>query len=211
MNSGRRISLLAVLGVFVASVVLHSNAWEPLASQTQKEPQGSVLLRCLNDKEFAVRLMYWPPDGDGTYYPTIFHAVGPRDLRFGCWSFDWPRGTTVFVGAPEMVAFGEGLAKLNLGWQEFPKRMSFNAEPAEPGSPVKYKVPVPRGKGMQVDVTCQEASATAEVPPEHICTDMQSLEKAFDSLRGLYSIQLIEWEASCKVPGFDPKRLPEKQ
>jgi len=154
--------------------------------------------------------MYLPPASDHTIYPTIFQGVEPRDLRFGCWAFHWPSGSVVFVAPSEVAALGEAVAKLNLKWQESSKPISFNAEPAEPGSPVKYKVPVPRGDGLQVDLTCEEGSATAELPPERMCAEMPSLEGAFESLRGLYSIQIIEHEANCKIPGFDPKRLPDR-
>ena len=144
------------------------------------------------------------------YYPTIFHGVDERDLRFGCWTLNAPRGLDVFITPSEMSSLIEGLAELNLRWQELDKPMSFNPELAEPGSPMKFKVPVPRGKGVQVDVTCLEGSATTEIPPQRICAAMPSLEKGFETLRGLYSIQIIEWDDGCKIPGFDPTKLPER-
>jgi len=210
MNPVRRIPLTVVLGVALGACLLGPASGEPPGGRPQVR-SGTALRRFIGAKGLAIRLMYWPPDADHTYYPRIFLGVEPSDLNFGCWTFNWPSGTTVFVASKEVTALAEALVSLDLEWHESPRRTSFNAERAEPGSPVKYKVPVPRGKGMQVDLTCDEGSATAELPADRMCAGMPTLEKAFDSPRGVYSIQLIESEAGCKLPGFDPHRLPERR
>jgi len=192
----------------MGALMVHPRTTDRSSPQTQTGAETTILQRCAGERDIAARLMFWPQDSDVPYFPTIFHGVDAQDLSFGCWTSQPPRGWDVFVGLGEMKAFGKALAALNLRWQEFPKPMSFNPQPAEPGSPLKYKVPVPRSKGMQVDVTCGGGSATAELAPDRMCVDMPSLESAFESPRGLYSIEAIEDEAGCKVPGFDPTRLP---
>ena len=210
MNAIWRFCVLLSLALIMGPILLPSAATFSGGPRAEDAPQSLAPLRYLNARDLAIRLFYLPPERDHTYAPTIFHGVDARDLSFGCWVYEWPRGTDVFVASHEMASLIKSLAKLQLTWQEFNKPTSFNPEPAEPGSPMKYKFPVPRGKGVQVDVTCLKGSATSEIPRERICTDMPSLEEGFETPRGLYSIQLIEWDAGCKTPGFDPTKLPEQ-
>lgn len=208
MNRVCRISLLSVLGLALAGGAPYTKPAQPLEAQSTNESPCPTLLRCLTAKDFGVRLMYWPPENDLPHYPTIFRPVEPTDPRAQTWSRRVPEGTTIYVTPLEMKALGEGLAKLKLKWQESTRPLSFKPERAERGSPLRYRVPVPRGKGMQIDISCDGGSATTELPPERICIDMPSWDKLFAEAYARYRLQSIRWDAGCKVPGFDPKKIP---
>jgi hypothetical protein len=175
-------------------------------------PQQGALLRCLDDKDYAVRFLYRPPDEDVPHFPLIIRPVETKDPRYGDWSFVFPVGATVFVSPEEMRGLAKGLAELRLAWQESPKPFSFEpvleTGPHHPSQP--YRVPRQSGKGMEILATCRGGSAKADLAPERICTDLAPLDRVFHTPRALYQFQGMRQDLGCEVPGFNPSKTPER-
>jgi hypothetical protein len=182
------------------------------AAQRGSVSQEGVVLRCLDDKDYAIRFLYRPPDEDVPHFPLIIRPVETKDPRYGHCSFVFPVGTTVFVSPEEMRALAKGVAQLGLVWKESPEPFSFEpvleTGPHLPGQP--YRLPYQSGHGMEILATCRGGSAKADLAPERICGDLAPLDRVFHTPWAIYQFQGMRHDLGCEVPGFNPSKTPER-
>jgi hypothetical protein len=164
------------------------------------EPESTPLvLRCLNEHDFAIRFLYELPERDYQRYPLIVRAVSPDDPRLGV----EPRLIRLFdpayVSIEEMSELLSGISALGLVWKESAKPAPLEYDP--------FKYPFPVG-AMEILATCPQGSATAYLDAKRICTDLPRLDAAFRTRRALWQFQRYRMSLGCSVPGFDWKEFP---
>ena len=164
------------------------------------------LPECIGKSNLAIRFYYRPSTEDHIVTPLIFRQVSENDPVFGTWSNDYPTGVTTYISPGEMRRLGEALAKLGLEWQDSPKPLSFEI-PRDPISP--WRVPPPRGGGMEIDITCDTGSAVASLPQERVCRSMKELDPVFSTPMAIYNFRGYRLDWGCKVPNFDLGKRPD--
>lgn len=128
----------------------------------QPKPQtgtrGSVLERCEQADDVAVRFYYNPMVNEPNFAPgpVIFLPVSPQDPRLGT-----RPGWSLYITLAELRGVLRVLAQSNLGWKESSSPMRLVVDP--------FDLPAGHHDSMQVAISCPNGSATAELEAKKVC------------------------------------------
>lgn len=169
--------------------------WSAGAVQSQQSQAKGFVFNTAVDKNTVVRFFYQPP-GDYFHYPLVFRAVEEGDSRLGTGpSAD---GGIAYIVVFEMQQLSQGLAHLNLSWQESEKIETLES----------FK-DLPITDRMEIVVVTSKGTAKAQVKPNRICETLGPLDSAIRTKRPLWGFQAFRINYGCKIPGFKPGAYPD--
>jgi len=128
----------------------------------QPKPQtgtrGSVLERCEQADDVAVRFYYNPMVNEPNFAPgpVIFLPVSSQDPRLGT-----RPGWSLYITLAELRGVLRVLSQSNLEWKESSSPMRLVVDP--------FDLPAGHHDSMQIAISCPSGSATAEVEARKVC------------------------------------------
>ena len=150
------------------------------------------------DEKTSVRLFYEHDIRDHFYPPLIFRVVDSNDPRRGAAPLG-PKGREVYVTVPELSNILQGMEHVNVPWKETNRVEEFGPS---------YEV---KGLGyLDITVISSRGTARGSVGRTKVCSFLGSMDSAINTPRALWEFQRYRWFNDCEIPGYDPKRYPDR-